>query len=191
MTPADKPRFAACIAARVAAELEAVLEPACLRILVVGSLRRRRPAVGDLELLYIPRLEARPDPGDLFGRPVWVNQADEVIARLEAAGTLERRRNVKGSEMFGEKNKLMRHRETGLPVDLFTATADNWANYLVCRTGPAESNTRIAMAAQARGWEWNPYGPGFSRGMEVVAMPTEQRVFEFVGLPYREPSERV
>lgn len=37
--------------------------------------------------------------------------------------------------MYGSKNKLMRHRASGIPVDLFSATTANWFNYLVCRTG--------------------------------------------------------
>jgi len=92
--------------------------------------------------------------------------------------------------MYGRKNKLMLHRATGLPVDLFAATEDNWWNYLVCRTGPADSNMRICTAAQSKGWKWNPYGAGFSRDGKVVAMTSEQEVFAFVGLPYTNPEHR-
>ena len=146
--------------------------------------------MGDVEILYIGRREDQPDPADMFAR-VNVNLADQVIARLEADGVIEKRTNANGSTMYGEKNKLVRHRATSMPVDLFAATEKNWWNYLVCRTGPADSNTRICMAAQARGWKWNPYGPGFSRPGEERAMGSEREVFEFVGLPYLEPGERV
>jgi DNA polymerase/3'-5' exonuclease PolX len=90
----------------------------------------------------------------------------------------------------------MRHVASGIPVDLFATTEACWHNYLVCRTGPAESNIRIAAAAKARGWKWNPYGEGFSRGgplagpEEARALRSEREVFEFVGLPYTEPEER-
>ena len=131
----------------------------------------------------------RQDPADMFAS-ITVNLADEAISALEKSGVLERRKNVKGSEMYGPKNKLMRHCASGLPVDLFAATAENWWNYLVCRTGPADSNTRICMAAQDRGWKWNPYGAGFSRDGETRAMESEAEVFAFVGLPYAQPEER-
>ena len=36
---------------------------------------------------------------------------------------------------------------SGIPVDFFATTEEAWFNYLVCRTGPAELNTRIASAA--------------------------------------------
>lgn len=185
-----KTRYENAIGMKVAAELCAALRPACDRIIVAGSLRRRKPTIGDVEILYIAKTESRPDPRDLFSSCAF-NLADEVIGELEKAGILTRRKNIKGAEMFGAVNKLMVHRETGLPVDLFAATTENWFNYLVCRTGPAESNTRICMAAQARGWKWNPYGPGFTRGRELRAMGSEAEVFGFVGLPYVEPRDRM
>lgn len=189
MDKPSKPRFDRELALRVAKEIGDELQPATSRLVVAGSLRRGKATVGDVEIVYIPKEELRPDPKDLFAS-IKVNRADEVIADLEASYTLVRRKNVNGSEMFGPKNKLMGHRSTGIPVDLFSADEANWWNYLVCRTGPAESNTRICMAAQARGWKWNPYGPGFSRGEEMRPMHSEEEVFEFVGLPYLPPEER-
>jgi DNA polymerase/3'-5' exonuclease PolX len=190
----DKPRWPHADGLTIAGEIYAALEPVCERIIVAGSLRRRKPTVGDVEILYIGRTETRPDPDDMFAT-ITVNLADEVIAELERTGRLERRRNVNGSEMFGPKNKLMRYRASGMPVDLFAATRENWWNYLVCRTGPADSNTRIASAAQYRGWKWHPYGSGFSREneegeREEFTVTCEEDVFRFVGLPFAEPSNR-
>jgi DNA polymerase/3'-5' exonuclease PolX len=190
----EKPRWPHADGMTVAAEVCAALQPFCERIIVAGSLRRGKPTVGDVEILYIGLTESRPDPEDMFATIV-VNLADEAIAELERGGVLERRRNVNGSEMFGPKNKLMRHRASGMPVDLFAATRENWWNYLVCRTGPAESNTRIATAAQHRGWKWHPYGAGFSRENEDgepedFIVTCEEDVFRFVGLPFTEPRYR-
>jgi len=190
-----KPRWPYDVALAIADELLKTLEPACERIVIAGSLRRRKPDVGDIELLYVPAVETQRDPNDMFASRE-INLADEVIRYLEAVGDLERRKNVKGSEVFGPKNKLLRHRRSGINVDLFAATQENWFNYLVCRTGPAESNLQIAMRARERGWKWNPYGVGFSRGgplsggADVHAVHSEREVFEFVGLPYAEPWER-
>lgn len=185
----DKPRFPRAVGMRVAAELCAALKPACERLIVAGSLRRQKPTIGDIEILYIAKTALRRLPGDLFAVRA-ASLADEVIEALEREWIVERRANVNGSRMYGPKNKLMRHRATGLPVDFFAATEANWWNYLVCRTGPAESNIRICMAAQERGWKWNPYGAGFSRGARLAAMGSEEEVFAFVGLPYAEPKDR-
>lgn len=185
----DKPRFDNAIGMTVAAELCAVLKPVCERLIAAGSLRRRKATIGDVELLYIGLEDLQSDPNDMFAS-LTVNLADQAIATLEKAGVLERRKNVNGSEMYGPKNKLMRHRSTGIPVDLFTATKENWWNYLVCRTGPADSNVKICTAAQKIGWKWDPYSAGFWRGSEIAPMGSEEEVFKFVDLPYLKPEER-
>ena len=174
----------------IAAEIVNALRPACERIQIAGSIRREKPDVGDIEILYIPVMQEEPDPVDLF-RSITVSLADGRIEGMERAGTLEKRLNAKGLQTYGPKNKLMRHVASGIPVDLFAATRENWYNYLVCRTGPADLNARICMAAQRRGWKWNPYGEGFSDpDGNVRKMDSESAVFAFVGMPNLEPSRR-
>ena len=186
-----KPRFPRAIGLAVARALVQALQPVCERLVVAGSLRRGRPDIGDVEILYIGRSEDRPVPGDMFASRL-ADLAEIRIAELENSGVLSRRPNVNGGTAYGPKNKLMLHLPTGVPVDLFSATPANWFNYLVCRTGPAESNLAIATAAQARGWRWNPYGPGFSNLATGDRHPvsSEAEVFEFVGLPHLEPKSR-
>jgi len=189
----DKPKFPRAAALAVARELCTALAPFAERLVVAGSLRRRKEFVGDVELLYVPRVQSVPDG---FFDTRAENLADGLFARWLADGVLEQRRNENGSTMWGPKNKFARHVRSGIPVDLFEANAENWFNYKVCRTGGAENNVRIAAAAQARGWKWNPYGVGFSREATMMApaeerrMESEREVFEFVGLPYVEPWQR-
>ena len=115
-----------------------------------------------------------------------------AIAVLLQLNVLVKRPKSDGTLTWGAENKLAIYAPTGLPIDLFATTHEKWFNYLVCRTGPSASNIRICEAAQARGWKWNPYGNGFTRenpsGARVVT--SEQDVFSFVGLEYREPWER-
>jgi DNA polymerase/3'-5' exonuclease PolX len=189
----EKMRYQRTDAMFVANAMCRALRPVCDRIQIAGSLRRERPSVGDIEILYVPRFQ--PVQIDFFNIRQ-VNMADTVIKTLLECGIIDRRLNAKGQEMWGEKNKLARHIATGIPVDLFAADEENWWNYLVCRTGPAESNIRVAAAAKAMGWRWNPYGPGFSRGgvlagqTELRQMDSEEDVFRFVNLPYVEPCQR-
>ena len=184
-------RYRREVAMHVADELCNALRPVCVRLCVAGSLRRGKAEVGDVEILYVGRTEERQI--DLI-QLVQVDLAAERLERLLAGGVLARRRNVLGAVLaWGKKNRLAVHLATGVPVDLFAATEENWWNYLACRTGPAESNRRIAVAAIKKGWKWNPYGSGFSRGdplagePQSVAVTSEAEVFEFVGLPYLEP----
>ncbi len=186
MGATEKQRWPRETGLAVAAEIVERLRAACAAVVVAGSLRRGKPDVGDVEIVYIPLVTSLPDPEDMFALRE-VNCAEIVIGEMLNQSFLTKR------GAWGDKNKLAVHVATGMPVDLFAATRENWHNYLVCRTGPAESNMQIAQAARARGWKWNPYGSGFSRGgdgeadeYECRAMTNEAAVFEFAGLPVPE-----
>lgn len=183
-----KVKWPRAAALEVARELCTRLKPFCEKLIVAGSLRRRKQEVGDVEILYISRTEAR--PVDMFTIGT-VNLADEEIERMLEDGMLTKRASKIGGTAWGEKNKLALHR-SGMPVDLFRTVPDAWFNYLVCRTGPADSNTRIATEAKRLGYRWNPYGAGFTHLTDgtVTPMHSEAAVFEFVGLPHAEPWER-
>lgn len=186
----DKPKFPRALAIQAARQILPILETACERIVIAGSLRRRKSEVGDIEILYVPINEFRPLPGDMFASHR-VNLADLAISAMIRDGILEIRTGPAGGTAYGTQNKLMRHIGTGIPVDLFATSQTSWHNYLVCRTGPKESNIAISEAANAKGWRWNPYGSGFNGpGGEHHAVTSERDVFDFVGLPYLEPWER-
>jgi len=189
MSTITKRRFPRSEAVAVARELVAVLEPVCSRLVVAGSLRRGAPLVGDVEIVYVGRKETR--QVDLFNIES-VDLAASCVEGLLSRGVLSKRLSKRGTPSWGQQNKLAVHVESGIPVDLFATTEECWFNYLVCRTGPANLNMRICTLAQRKGWQWNPYGPGFSRpgGSEVAAVGSEREVFEFVGLDYLRPRER-
>lgn len=195
MSAPERKRWPREIGLAVAEEIVALLEPACASIIVAGSLRRGKPDVGDVEILYIPLLTSLPDPADFFAIRE-ANCAEILIGEMLESGVLTKRLSANGREAWGDKNKLARHVATGMPVDLFAATRENWFNYLVCRTGPAESNIRIAQRAQQMGWKRNPYGAGFTRGghddvdFEEYRVTSEEGLFRFLALPYDKPEDR-
>jgi len=184
----SKRKFPRADAIAVAREMVKWLKPYCEEIICAGSLRRRKGMVGDVEILFIPKRLPRRE--GLF-EVKWFEETDIAFQAMLGGNLIERRKSVRGSECWGEKNKLAVHVPSGIPVDFFTASAGNWFNYLVCRTGGMESNIRIAEAAQAKRWKWHPYGAGFTneRG-EMVTVGSEREVFYLAGLPYREPWER-
>jgi len=190
-----KRKYPRAEAVAVAKELCDGLKQRCERLIVAGSLRRRKPEVGDVEILYVPKLEPVEVPSDdllLPPKTALVDQVDAYLDWLLEQGTIRPRENVRGATTWGAKNKLAVHAASGMPVDFFAATVETLVNYLVCRTGPAELNMRICMAAQDQGWKWNPYGEGFTKigSGQQHAVKSEQEVFEFVGLRYLEPWHR-
>lgn len=196
MSSPDKRRFPRAIALTAAADITAALTGATEsdRLVIAGSLRRGRQEVGDVEIVYVPKIGIK--ESGLFRDKVPVNFATSAIDRLVAEGVLAKRQNMVGGFTWGEKNKLAVHVATGVPVDLFGTSLLAWWNYLVCRTGPAELNQRIASLAIGKGWHWAPYDHGFKRYSESLAytewhtVTSEQDVFAFVGLSYQEPHER-
>lgn len=188
----DKKKYPRAEAMKVAAELCSVLMPLADRFIVAGSLRRRKLEVGDIEIVYVPKIRMVKPADDFFAPPAPVNDFDNILISLITVGVLKKRLTVMGSETWGQKNKYAVHVKSGIPVDFFSATEENWFNYLVCRTGGKDNNTLIAGTAQARGWKWEPYSPGFidqHGGQQLVT--SERDVFELIGLPYKEPWERL
>ncbi len=189
----DKPRWPLDEARAVAAEIVTWLRPFCSKIEVAGSVRRRRESVGDIEIVYVSKFGDAVFPGELLPRDGPL--AEPEIGRLVRDGVLARRPLKNGATAFGPRNKLLVHAASGIPVDLFSTEYLCWWNYLVCRTGGAESNIRIATAARRQGMKWTPYGPGFlvlcGGGMRrILRVSGEREVFEAVKLPYLEPWER-
>jgi DNA polymerase/3'-5' exonuclease PolX len=188
----DKPKFPGPRASEIADWLADRLEPACHRIVVAGSIRRCKPMVSDIEILYTAKVATGPSPDDLF-TPLEVNCADQAIRELEREVILKRRLNKIGNETYGPSNKLMVHVASGIPVDLFSVPEAHWFNSLVMRTGPRELNERIAIAARKKGWTWKVYGSGFESLTtgEIVRMTSEREVFAFVGMDYLLPEHRL
>lgn len=176
----------------VARGIVAALAPHCERIQIAGSIRRERPEVGDIEILYQPKMIEK---HELFGKlRVTDPEVEKTILRMERDGILARRTRQDGRNTFGLCNKLMVHVASGIPVDLFTATPENWFSLLVCRTGSKEINISIAAAAKARGWRWQPYAGGFSRRLhphnQILPIDSEEAAFLLVGMPYLPPHRR-
>lgn len=185
---APKKKFDRAVAIAAAKNIVDCIKPFCERLLVCGSLRRRKLKVGDVELVYIPKFKE--EKIDLLST-AQVNQVDKMLKLMISEGVIAKRKNVNGSEVWGEKNKLAVHVKTGVPVDFFSTTPEAWWNYIVCRTGGAQNNTLIAQAYQRKKCRWNPYSAGFttSDGIELPN-PTEESVYQNAGLRYLQPWER-
>jgi DNA polymerase/3'-5' exonuclease PolX len=185
----DKPRYAHQDAMRVAKEILAQLIPWCVRIEIVGSLRRKKPTVGDIELLFVSKTGTR--KVDFFTTEEYAVCWAEV-ERLVAVGTLARRRNKLGQTTWGNENRLAVHVPTGIPVDLFATNQINWWNSLVVRTGGKDNNLMLTTTAQKRGWTFNAYGSGYThlRTGEHHRTTSEADVFEFLGLRCLAPEQR-
>lgn len=183
-------QFPRAEALAVANKFVEFLDRHCTRCVIAGSLRRRRPLVSDIEILFVSKIVRVPDPADMFGGTIEISAAVRAIEALLQVGVISKRLNSKGSPTWGPENKLAVHNTSGIPVDFFATSEDRFFNALFVRTGPVALNKEVAAAALARGWEWHAYGDGFTRGREAKRVKAERDVFDHVGLEYREPWAR-
>lgn len=187
-----KSKFPLQEAEEIAKEILAILEPFCLKIQIAGSIRRRKPLVGDIEILYIPKSGEAPSPGSLFADLHSEDICEEKIKALITEGKITLRKKSDGTTAFGKKVKLLEVLPKRMPLDLFTCNALDWSNNLVSRTGGKDSNIVIASAALSLGLEWMPFGPGFriSATGEIIPVTKEEDAFAICKLPYLPPELR-
>jgi len=165
----------------IAEQCQSIVRDCCTknRIVIAGSIRRKKSHVGDIELLCIP--EHDEEKGDLLhGR----------VSELLEQGLFKLRPDKRGRTYFGRKNKLLIHVPTGIGVDIFATDEECWPVALVVRTGGKKTNIAIATAAIRKGWEFHAYGKGFTTPQGELVCRSERDVFEMAGLPYLEPWDR-
>lgn len=184
----EKQRWPYAIGAALAEQIKVDLAPFCERIEIAGSIRRKKESVGDVELLFIPKFEDR--QFDMFTTAP-INLASETLGNWLVAGIISKRPGSDGTFAWGPKNKLAIHSATGIPIDFFATTAENWWVSLVIRTGGKDTNLKLTTGAQARGASLNAYGCGITlTGGDIIPATSERHVFELCKVPYQEPEER-
>lgn len=180
----------------LAAEVVGLLTPFCERIKVLGSIRRRKPMVGDVELGLIPLVDKIPDPADLFGEAsIWVNRELDEVNRLcePAIGVFSDRLDVNGHRCRGEGVQRLFYK--GFALDLFTTRDPKaWGVLELIRTGSKEFNQRV-VTQKVQGGTVLPMGMRFEGGRlwdrgRPIPTPTEKDVFDAIGLEYVRPENR-
>lgn len=152
------------------------MAPFCSRIEIAGSIRRRCRQVNDIEIVAVLK------PGKMWG-----------FAQLVLAlGKL-----VKGSP----GNKFIQIRlKQHITLDLFLAVPENWGMILAIRTGSAEYSRRVLATGwvikgyQSEGGVLYPFKKVLGKDVldkyNPVFLKEEKDVFDFIGIPWKEPKDR-
>jgi DNA polymerase/3'-5' exonuclease PolX len=154
------------------------------RVIVVGSVRRLKPIVHDIELIVIPKTAPM---NSLFG-----DEMGRVSLLENAWPELVRKWNAQ-SVKAGPKYKKVLLPE-GLHLEINISDPVRWGVEMVIKTGPAEFSHKCVTIRQQSGWlpsncvikdGWKVYQNG-----NPVAMPTEEKFLDFIGLGWIDPKDR-
>jgi DNA polymerase/3'-5' exonuclease PolX len=123
-------------AQRRADHLVGLLVSACDWLAIAGSLRRKEPLVGDIELVAIPRRapDLLGEPGQsLLEKRLWSLVERGLIAAPSKSGDRYKRFTLLPAAVDFDE----------IEVDLFITTPECWGVILALRTGPAEFSKRL------------------------------------------------
>lgn len=161
----------------LAARVAELLSDVCERIEIAGSIRRRRPVVGDIDLvaLPVPGLEA---------------ELSRVFRSCAEVG---------GLMLDGRVSKRCRLRKSGVQCDLWiahhplydliTPLPTNWGAMMLTYTGSTQHNIRILERAKNLGHTWKP-GHGLVREDGRIHSETEEEIFAALQWDYILPQDR-
>lgn len=160
----------------IASEAVEVLKPTVEKLKAVGSLRRQRETVGDLEFLAIPFFDE-----DLFGgSPTPI--LDPLERALRSLGAWK-----KGGSRHMQITDLMGHQH--LQLDLFIVHPPaEWGSLLAIRTGPAALGILSMMGLNKRGF--SHLRGGVYKKNTLHPTPTEEEFFKLAGIEYVLPFQR-
>lgn len=189
----------------LANQLVEQLQSACLRILITGSIRRRKAEPNDIEIVAVPSL-GHYQITDLFGDVVEQHTVNHLIDALDTVLDLGVWQLDRVTPRNGPAYKRLRHVESGVCCDLFITDRRSWGVIATLRTGPADFSEELVTLAHLRGMFiqkrlLHGHPPVFvdrkvqpcplgADCTQIIETPEERDVFAALGLPWIEPHER-
>jgi DNA polymerase (family X) len=149
----------------LALRVQGTISPLCDRFQLVGSIRRKRVSVGDIDFVIVTS-DAN-----------WNKLLQSLkIPKAICAGPSVIKFN------FPFEDKIFQ-------VDFYRATEQTFGIQMLIRTGSADHNMFLASCAISKGFRLK-YSEGLLKDENVIAGDTEDSVFEALGLPCPKPEER-
>jgi DNA polymerase (family X) len=156
------------LADRIAEELR----PYCSRMEIAGSIRRRRPEVGDIDLVCLASNPIALRDRILRNSALVQDGGMNLIARLSNGVQLD---------IFLAQPSFK---------DLIEQRPGNFGSLLLCRTGSVAHNVFLVEHAKKLGLKWNPYYGVFDARGQCLASETEEEIFKALRLEFVAPEKR-
>ncbi len=160
----------------VAADIMCLIDHTCDDIQVAGSLRRKRSVMTALTIVCLPKIHAVNDGG-------WTLQRSrEFVDKLKEY-------NVVVGDPDGGKYVKIAH-TSGIPINVYITTKDNFGLMLALRTGPLSWSKDIPNILRPRYRIMN--GHVYENGSNnLITIRHEHELFQIMGKPFIHPECRI
>lgn len=128
---------------------------------LVGSIRRQKEEVGDIDVLIIPK-----DPGKIY----------KLIKDF-------------GIEIHGGQC-LANFIFLGTKFNLVFTNEKSWGASLLHTTGSSQHNISLRILAKKRNWKLNRYGLIDLKTGKIIASKTEEEIYSKLGKRWKNPKDR-
>jgi DNA polymerase/3'-5' exonuclease PolX len=162
-------------ATEIAERIRSKLAPHCERIEIAGSIRRRKPEVGDIEIVCIPKTW---ETGMFAG--------GDTVVDPDFCALVNRWPAVKGKPTGKYTQRIL---PDGINLDLFIARPENWGLIFAIRTGSAEYSHRVLATRWVEAGYHSMDGM-LCKGFHKIPIHEESELFTLIRLPWKEPWER-
>lgn len=142
-------------AAQLAGEVCGILGKHFIKILICGSIRRKKEEVNDIDIVAIRKHESEYN----FGDPT----LEDDIIRLDPFGAKLAKEGKAKADRFLNGTKIKRFYYKGMMVDLYLADEKTYETLVLVRTGSKDHNVRLTTLARGKGWKLKADGAGLVR----------------------------
>lgn len=158
------------------------LSIACERVKIVGSVRRKRPLVHDIDLVVIPRGQTvknkRGKVVPMPGHNLWFDIPRIISEQLPD-----------GKIIKSGGDDIITAEVEGIQVDINRASEETWGILTLVKTGSPEFNIALCERAKRLGLKLSPHA-GIFKGEELLPSRTEEDVFKLLQLLFIAPEDR-
>ena len=173
----EKVKLALVEAEQIADELIDIFTPWCRKIEKAGSIRRRSPLVGDIELVAMPVMAL-----DMFGEAT----ADHTLDTFDYS---KLGKVIKSGHKY-KKVDL----DSGISLDLFIVTPPaEWGVVYMIRTGSADFSHKLVTPKKYGGMlpsDLRVKDGAIWKGEKKIPTPSEDDVFRVLGISPIPPEDR-
>jgi len=153
------------VAQEVAEKFVESISDIVTRIEIVGSIRRKKPMVHDIDLLVIPE------------------------NNFTFAGQLLRKMPTP-TKIIKQGDKLIQLKHDGIQIDIYIANEQNYEVLRLIRTGSASHNIKLCSIAKQKGWILHADGRGLYIGDKMIDNRESGILEKLLGKKWVDPKDR-